>query len=136
MFDINSLTLGQIKEIQSVVIGAQFSQPVAAIQSSTDGLSRMVSMKCIVRTQSAGVWFGTVSEKSGSEVILTSARRMWRWHATESISLSAVANHGIKHAQSKIAEPVVAVWLEAIELIPCSEKSIKSIEGAENAKAE
>lgn len=135
MLDINSLTLGQIKEIQSIVIGTQIGYAASAI-SSSDGLSGMIGKKCIIRTQSAGVWFGTVSEKSGSEVIIKDARRMWRWHAAESISLSAVANHGIKHGQSKIAEAVPAIWMEAIELIPCSAKSIKSIEGAENAKAE
>lgn len=136
MLDINSLTLGQIKEIQSIVIGDKINSVESVISSSSDGLSTMIGQKCIVRTQSAGVWFGTIIEKSGAEVIIKDARRMWRWHAAESISLSAVANHGIKHGQSKIAEAVPAVWLEAIELIPCSAKSIKSIEGAENAKAE
>ncbi len=100
------------------------------------GLSAMVGKKCIVRTYSAGVWFGEVVEKSGNEVILKDARRMWKWWAAESISLSAVAIHGIKQDQSKIVELVPTVWLEAIELIPATDKSITSIEGAPHVQAE
>lgn len=129
MSNIDNLTFGELKQI-----AAMFSaQPVA---QSAVGLSGMVGKKCIVRTYSAGVWFGTIEQKDSKEVILKDARRMWRWHAAESISLSAVALHGIKQDQSKIAEAVPSVWLEAIELIPCSDKAIKSIEGAKNVKAE
>lgn len=98
--------------------------------------SRILGKKCIVRTYSAGVWFGEISEKDGNEVIVTNARRMWRWKTKKSISLSSVAIHGIDYPDSKICEPVPSVWLEAIEMIPCSEASIASIEGAENVKAE
>lgn len=127
--NIDNLTFGELKQIAAMFSGQ------AQLQHQTS-LNAMVGAKCIVRTYSAGVWFGTVSEKSGNEVIVTNARRMWRWHAAESISLSAVALHGIKESNSKIAEAVPSVWLEAIELIPCSDKAIKAIEGAVNAKAE
>jgi len=96
----------------------------------------MIGKKVIIRTYSAGVWFGTLEKKQGREVILSSGRRMWRWWAAESISLSAVALYGILEKESKICAPVDSVWLEAIEIIPCSEKSCESISGAENAKAE
>ena len=56
----------------------------------------------IIRTYSAGVWFGRLKEKSGNEVILTEARRMWRWWARESISLSGVALYGINQGKSRI----------------------------------
>ena len=128
--NIDSLTFGELKQI-----AAMFPATNSAPQSSTT-LTGMIGQKCIIRTYSAGVWFGTVSEKSGNEVIITNARRMWRWHAAESISLSAVAIHGIKEKQSKIAEAVGSVWLEAVELIPCTDKAIASIEGAPNVKAE
>lgn len=81
----------------------------------------------IVRTYSAGVWFGTLSEKSGNEVIVTGARRMWQWWAAKSISLSAVALHGINPKKSKIAEAVPSVWLEAIEIIPTSDAATASL---------
>ena len=103
---------------------------------SADGLNGMVGKKCIVRTLSAGVWFGEIAEKSGKEVIVKNARRLWRWWSAESISLSAVALYGIKQDNSYIAPAVDSVWLEAIELIPATDKAIVSIESAEDAKAE
>ena len=127
--DINSLTIGQAKELAALFGGA----PQPAAHPSLNG---MIGKKCIVRTYSAGVWFGEIAEKAGNEVVVKNARRMWRWWAAESISLSAVALHGIKHDQSKIAEAVPAVWLEAIELIPASDKAVASIEGAPNVQAE
>lgn len=126
--NIEDLTMGQAKQLS-----AMFGQTAPATKP---GLNGMIGKKCIVRTYSAGVWFGEIAEKSGNEVIVKNARRMWQWWAAESISLSAVAIHGIKHDKSKICEAVESVWLEAIELIPCTKKSIESIEAAENVKAQ
>ena len=127
MINIEELTIGQAKELATL-----FSAP----QQPQTGLNSMIGKKCIVRTYSAGVWFGEIAEKSGNEVIIKDARRMWKWWAAEGISLSAVALHGIRHDQSKIVESVPAVWLEAIELIPASDKAIANIEGAPNVQAE
>ena len=123
--DIDSLTIGEVKQLTAMLNN----------QSMPDGLSSMIGKKVIVRTYSAGVWFGVVEQKAGEEVIITQARRMWKWWAAESISLSAVALHGIKHEESKICEAVESVWLKAVELLPCTDKAIKSLEGAENVKA-
>ena len=127
MIEIN---IGQAKQPASLFGTAQPQQQPA------HGLSTMIGQKCVVRTYSAGVWFGEVAEKSGNEVIIKNARRMWSWWAMEGISLSAVALHGIKQEQSRIVEAVPAVWLEAIELIPASDKAIASIEDASNVRAE
>ena len=86
-----------------------------------------IGQEVIIRTYSAGVWFGRLKQKSGNEVILTEARRMWRWWAKESISLSGVALYGIKQEKSRIAGAVESVWLEAIEIIPVSGKPAESI---------
>lgn len=128
--NIDDLTLGQVKEL-TAMFGAQNTS--GAGQST---LNKMIGKKVIIRTYSAGVWFGKLVEKAGNEVILEGARRMYRWHAAESISLSAVAVYGINQGKSKICEAVSSVWLEAIEIIPCTDESIKLIEGAKNVKAE
>jgi len=98
-------------------------------------LNNMIGKKCIVRTYSAGVWFGEIAEKDGAEVIVKDARRLWYWKAKQSISLSAVATFGINQNESRIAPSVPSVWLEAIELIPASADAVDSIEGAEDAEA-
>ena len=127
MINIEELTIGQAKELATLFSAPQQQQP---------GLNSMIGKKCVIRTYSAGVWFGEVAEKAGNEVVVKNARRMWKWWAAEGISLSSVALHGIKQDQSKIVESVPAVWLEAIELIPASDKAIASIEGAPNVQAE
>lgn len=131
--NIDKLTIGQVKELLSVLGKGALSRESSP---ASEGLNGMVGKKVIVRTYSAGVWFGKLAEKSGNEVILTNARRMWRWHAVTSISLSAVSIHGINQSKSKIVEAVGQQWLEAIEITPCTEISIKSIEDACSVKAE
>ena len=131
-FDINDLTIGQAKEIA----GFFGSQDQVKKDGPQDGISFAIGKMVIIRTYSAGVWFGELEQKSGNEVILKDARRMYRWCAAESISLSAVAIHGIKRDESKICEAVCKVWLEAIEILSCTNKAISSIGGAENVKAQ
>ena len=124
--NIDDMKLGDIKKIASMFGGSE----------NTGGLNKMIGQKCIVRTFSAGSWFGEVSEKSGKEIILCNARRLWQWCAKKEISLSAVSLYGLKEDKSKIVAPVDRVWLEAIEIIPCTDEAIKSIEDCENAKAQ
>ena len=127
--NIDELTIGQVKQLQSM----QLLQPVQATKDQ--GIQAMVGKKCIIRTYSAGVWFGEIAEKSGNEVIVKNARRMWNWWAEKSISLSGVALYGIKQDKSKIVAPVESVWLEAIEMIPTTDVATKSIEGAPHVEA-
>ena len=103
-----------------------------AVKSGFD--SFVIGQEVIIRTYSAGVWFGRLKEKSGNEVILTEARRMWRWWAKESISLSGVALHGIKQDKSRIAGAVDSIWLQAIEIIPISGTAAESIRTAQETE--
>lgn len=89
-----------------------------------------IGKEVIIRTYSAGVWFGVLKQKAGNEVILTKARRMYKWWAKESISLSGVARHGIKQDDSKICGELDSVWLEAIEIIPVAGNASESIRTA------
>lgn len=89
-----------------------------------------IGKEVIIRTYSAGVWFGVLKQKAGNEVILTKARRMYIWWAKESVSLSGVARHGIKQDGSKICGELDSVWLEAIEIIPVTGSAAESIRTA------
>ena len=116
--NLDDLTLGQIKSLQGLM------------GSSNDGLNAHVGKKCIVRTYSAGVWFGEIEQKAGNEVIVKNARRLWRWHTKKGISLSAIARGDIDLDKCRIPEAVDSVWLEAIETIPCDNEAIRALEGA------
>jgi hypothetical protein len=133
MINLDDLTIGQLKQIQALNFGANNENLKS---KCNDGLNCMIGKKVIVRTYSAGVWFGELEQKSGDEVILKNARRMWRWHTVKSISLSSVAIHGIDQSKSKICEAVTSQWLEAIEITPCTDTAIESLESAKNAKAQ
>lgn len=122
---IDDLTIKQARELS-----AMFGQ-----QPKSPGLNGMLGRKVIIRTHSAGNWFGTLAEKAGSEVILKDARRMWYWKAAQGISLSACSVHGIDQHTSRIVAPVEAVWLDAIEIILCTDAAVTSIEEAPHAVA-
>ena len=127
MLNINDLTLGQAKDLAALMSGG----------ATSNGLNSMLGEKVIVRTYAAGVFFGELIQKSGKEVILKNARRMWSWKVREkTISLSGCALHGVDYENSKIVEPVALIWLEAIEIILCTPIAIKSLEDAPHVIAE
>jgi hypothetical protein len=81
----------------------------------------------IVRAEGAGVFFGTLAEKEGNEVKLTNCRRIWYWDGAASISELAV-NGVTKPELCKFSVPVQSiVVLGVIEIIPCEQKAIESI---------
>ena len=81
----------------------------------------------MVRTYSAGVFYGELECRDGKEVTLLNARRVWYWDGAA--SLSQLAQSGTsKPDNCKFPEPVSAVILtEVIELIPVTETALKSL---------
>lgn len=128
--NLDDLTLGQIKEI-GALLGNVNTTTASNVASK---IHPMIGKKVIIRTYSAGVWFGKLLQKDEDEVILEDARRMYQWWCKESISLSAVAVYGINQEKSKICVPVDCIWLKAIEILPCKDVAIKSIEEAITVK--
>lgn len=83
----------------------------------------------IVRTYTAGVFAGLLTKKTGKEVVLTNARRLWYWSGAA--SLSQLAMEGVKDPSNcKFPCAVDEVTLtEAIEILAVSKIAQKSIEG-------
>ena len=135
-FELNSPS-DLLKMLANVLAGIESKQqaeeeplpPVTVTQAK--GINDYaIGKEVIIRTYSAGVWFGVLKQKAGNEVILSKARRMYKWWAKESISLSGVARHGIKQEDSKICGELDSVWLEAIEIIPVTGSAAESIRTA------
>lgn len=126
--NIEDLTIGQAKELAKM-----FGKQVQA--EKNEGLCEQIGEYVIIRTYSAGVWFGRLEKKAGKEVILTEARRMYQWWCKKSISLSGVAKYGINPDKSKICPELPKVWLEAIEILTLSDEAIKSLKGAKDVEA-
>ena len=83
----------------------------------------------IIRSDKAGVFFGHIAERDGSEVTMTDVRRIWYWDGAA--SLSQLATDGVSKPKNckftvTVSEMVI---LGVIEIIPCTEKAIASIQG-------
>ena len=82
----------------------------------------------IVRTYSAGVFFGVVESRKGKEVVLRDARRLWYWSGAASLSQLAIDGTN-NPGQCKFPEAVSHIELmQAIEVIDCTPKARASIE--------
>ena len=91
-------------------------------------MENMINKKVIVRGDRSGVFFGTLAGKNGLEVKLEKCRRLWYWDGAASISQLA-SDGTVKPNNCKFTVTVDSiVILDAIEIIPCTEKAIKSIE--------
>ena len=89
----------------------------------------MIGKKVIVRGDRSGVFFGTLTAKEGREVTLDNCRRLWSWDGAASISQLALDGTA-KPINCKFTVTVEKiVIMDAIELIPCTDKAINSIEG-------
>ena len=87
--------------------------------------------KCIVRCDRAGVFFAEVTyfDSATQCADLKDARRLWYWDGAA--SLSQLALDGVtmpSRCKFTMTVPAMTV-LGVIEIIPCTEKAIESIDG-------
>lgn len=83
----------------------------------------------IVRADRAGVFFGHVKSREGSEVTMTDVRRLWYWDGAATLSDMAVS--GVKkpgNCKFTVRVPEMTI-LGVIELIPCSETAAEILNG-------
>ena len=81
----------------------------------------------IIRADRAGVFFGRIKERRGSEVDLADVRRIWYWDGA--CSLSQLATEGTKKPKEckfTLTVPEMTV-LGVIEVISCTDAAVKSI---------
>jgi hypothetical protein len=83
----------------------------------------------IARTYSAGVFAGYLESRNGQEVVLRNARRIWYWSGAASLSQLAV--DGTSNPENCKFPCVVdrIELLQTIEILDCTDKGKKSIEG-------
>lgn len=116
---ISTETLNSLRD----ALGADIQGDVVKVPTED---TPMLGKVCVVRTYSAGVHIGEVVAKTGTNVLLKDAVRLWQW--TEAFSLSEVATKGVGR-KSRIADRVPYIELtQAAELIPASDEAIKTYE--------
>ena len=91
----------------------------------------MENKKVIVRADRAGVFFGEVKYRVGDEIYMANVRRLWYWDGA--CSLSQLATEGVKcpeNCKFTVIVPEMTI-LGVIEIIPCTDEAIESIERVE-----
>lgn len=81
----------------------------------------------IVRTYSAGVFFGIVESRDGQEVVMRNARRVYEWDGAA--SLSQMAMEGVKKPK-KCKFPCAVdrvLLLEAVEILDCTKEAAENL---------
>ena len=95
---------------------------------------KLIGKKVIVRCSRAGVFYGTLSEKEGQEVELKDCRRIWYWDGAASLhQLSAEGTTAPSNCKFTMSVKSI-VLAEVIEIIPCTDKAIESIEAVREWK--
>ena len=90
--------------------------------------------KCVIRTERAGVHYGSLRSRSGSELVLGSAIRIHCWDGACSLSQLAVDGPAKpENCRFSVVVPEITL-LGVIEIIPCSSKAIECIEGVKSWK--
>ena len=92
-------------------------------------MTNYVGKKVLVRGIQSGVYFGELVSQDKQEVEIKNVRNLWRWSGAN--TLLDLAENGAKNTSDcKFSITVDSIILTDIcEIVPCSDKAIKSIEG-------
>lgn len=88
----------------------------------------------IVRCDRAGVFFGKIKERNGSEVTMTDVRKLWSWDGA--CAVEQLAQDGTKAPDNccfTVTIPEMTV-LGAIQIILCTDKASASLRGVKEWK--
>ena len=115
-----------VADVKEIIINGTVYVPreLQKIAVNTEGLQYV-----IVRTNSAGAFAGFLKSRIGQESGLLNARRIWYWDGAASLSQLAMEGTS-KPDKCKFPMAVIRVeLLQTIEVLNCTEKAKKSIEG-------
>lgn len=99
----------------------------SSIKISTQARPKKGMKYVIVRTHSAGVFCGYLEKRTGQEVILRNARRLYYWSGAA--TLSQLAIEGVKNvSECKFPQEVDKVeLLQAIEILDMTKEAQDSV---------
>jgi hypothetical protein len=83
----------------------------------------------IVRTDRAGVFFGEIAERNEHVVRMKNVRKLWYWDgacAVEQLAVDGTKKPDNCNFTVTVPEMVIA---DPIQIIPCTEKAVKSLSG-------
>lgn len=91
--------------------------------------------KFIVRCDRAGVFYGEIVSRNGQEVEMKDVRNIWYWDGAATVM--QLAAEGVSTPKTcKFSVPVESlVLLEAIQIIPCTDKAVESLDSVKPWRA-
>ena len=90
--------------------------------------------KCIVRCDRAGFFYGEIEERNGREIKMRNVRCIWYWDGAATL-LQLAAEGTTSPGNCKFTMTVDRLEvLDAIEVIPCTDRAINSIEAVKEWK--
>ena len=116
--NIDSLTVGEAKKLMALF--GNHAPSAAAVPTHP-----MIGRKCIIRTEMAGVHFGTVVAAIGNEVHLQDALRFWKFVTGKIGTISDAANTGLQSG-SRVAEAGEIFLTGVIEIVPVTARAEKT----------
>lgn len=85
--------------------------------------------KYIVRCDRSGVFYGEIESRNGQEVTMRNARCLWYWDgAATLLQLAKDGTSEPRNCKFTVYVDELTV-VDAIEILPCTDKAITSIEG-------
>ena len=91
--------------------------------------------KFIVRCDRAGVFYGEIVSRNGQEVEMKDVRNIWDWDGAATV-MQLAAEGVSKPKTCKFSVPVESlVLLEAIQIIPCTDKAVESLDAVKPWRA-
>jgi hypothetical protein len=105
------------------------TQPIEETKATEPFMkSDLLGKICMIRTYSAGVFYGIILEKQGKEVKVKNARRVWRWAGAASLSQLAMEGTTLP---SDCKFPCAVAYMElteVVEVIEMTQQAIKSLD--------
>ena len=91
--------------------------------------------KSIVRCDRAGVFYGEIVSRNGQEVEMKDVRNIWYWDGAATVM--QLAAEGVSKLNTcEFSVPVESlVLLEAIQIIPCTDKAVESLDAVKPWRA-
>lgn len=96
--------------------------------------NQMEKQKYIVRCDRAGVFYGEIEGRNGKEIKMRNVRCIWYWDgAATLLQLAAEGTTNPNNCKFTMTVDSLVV-LDAIEIIPCTDRAIESIESVKEWK--
>lgn len=91
-------------------------------------MENQIGKKVIVRADKAGVFYGTLSKKEGTEVQLTNVRKLYYWSGANAIE--QIALEGVKNPENCKFTVIneEATVSNYIQIITCTNDAIENLE--------